>query len=63
MKEIFSHETLDVSDEIQQECIEVVRWLMADNPTLTHQDATNVYFYNKIAELAIRITKLENIIK
>lgn len=57
-----SIEIQQITEEIQRECHEVVDGIF-QNKTLTAvnvQDATNVFFYKKLAEFEYRLRELEN---
>jgi hypothetical protein len=44
-----------LSQEFQEECHETVKAIINGNPKCSHQDATNVWIFRKLAELQIRI--------
>lgn len=56
----WTNETMDLADVIQRDCHTLVEKLMADDPQVKYMDGTCVYIFNKLAELQIRLQRIEN---
>ena len=55
-------EKLRITEEIQMECHRTVEGIMnnmVNNKEISVQDATNVYFYKKLADFEYRLRQLE----
>lgn len=50
----------EITAQLQKSCHEFTEILMKANPKVSYQDATNVWLFDKLAELQIRIDKLED---
>lgn len=55
------------SEELQKECHDSVTDMVLQNPVISYQDATNVWIFNKLADLELQIEEsarsIENYIK
>lgn len=51
---------LRISERLQDDCHKVVEAVMQESNKVSYQDATNVWLFNKLAELENRIEELEN---
>lgn len=51
---------LDLAEKFQEECHSLTKNVIHLNPKISVQDATNVWIFNKLAELQLLITHLTN---
>lgn len=49
----------DRAEKVQEECLEFVEYIKANNESIEYIDATFVFFYTKIAELQLEIEELK----
>lgn len=60
-KQELSQEFVDTVQALQKECHEAVEGIMrSSNKPISVQDATNVFFYTKLAELQLDVNRLRN---
>ena len=59
----FTKELQAATEKIQDECHGMINEIMADNPTFSYQDATNVFIFTKLAQQRILIDMLKEKLK
>lgn len=52
-------EIMKIAEEFQKECLNAVEETLLKKKVF-HQDATNIWFYLKLAEFELRLRKVEN---
>jgi len=56
-------ELIKVAESFQNECHSMVKEFSKENKKLSVQDITNVWLFKKLAEMELRIKKVEHISK
>ncbi len=57
----FKEEVNDVADELQSSFHRLVEFVMQKDTTIGYDDATTVCIIRKLAEIELRLRKIENI--
>ena len=56
-------ETMTLAEQFQKDCHQVVEEVLRDEKKMSYQDATNIFLFNKLAELQIQINDLKTFLK
>jgi hypothetical protein len=59
----FNKQLQDETEKIQNECHEMIKGIITESPSLSYQDATNVFLFAKLAQQQIMIDMLTERIK
>lgn len=54
------NEIIDTTENFQNDCHSLVKAIIAEKPSCTVQDATNVWLFKKLAEFEVRLRQLED---
>jgi len=57
----WNDETMELAEQFQKDCHEIVEKVMAEDSNVSYADATMVFVFNKLAELQIKLQKTNHI--
>ena len=49
-----------IAEKLQEDCHKTVEAVLKESKKVSYQDATNVWLFNKLAEMELRLQELEN---